>query len=869
MAQHVGSKFVAIDFHVHTPGSTDYKDKSATASDIVAEALKKGLGGIVITDHNTTCWIDLVRDAAKDSGLIVFPGFEINAQGGHILGIFDPMADIAQIETSLIEAGISKPNFGKENSIGNDITSVFYAIEKNGGICVGAHVDGPKGFLTTIEQGAAKEKYFKDPNLKAIEIVDTDKKDDWVAGKIYNRAIACVQGSDAHSLAGIGTKHTHVKTQHLNLEGLRLAFSEPKLRIQLQHEYEPKKIPFIKSLSVSQGFLSGHKFEFNPGLNCLVGSAGSGKSTILEFLRFGLDQISSLDQVADDVKGKLKDLAGVGCDIIIELVLDAGETVVVKRHFDDLYNSIYVHKMPNGEVLEVDVSDIFPIHAYSQGEAISIARNPLAQLDLIDKHIKDSISQYQDEIKQAYEELNNQVEGIIRLEAKTKDKQSTEAGFNTTKERIKLLNDELTQLEEARKSPVIREHNLWIAEKNYLTSLVKSFAETKQEIEQGMSSISLSSSRISIPQDATPNKTVVDECDNLARQLDTIQEQAKKLMLDKVEAVEKLVRSKASIWKEKYQTHDAEYQSLQMEQRTSRLSEINNELEKLRTRQQELVYKKESIKKAEEALLSTFQRRKTLLASIKDKKERIRVLREKKAKEFVRQIGDTISLKLIADGNKKEYEQLITEIFKGTHARGMSEKISKIEASKLFDLIVNNSVKTIATLAEIDERWASTLVEQVKGQPSFLYQLQTVEIEDLLEIGFRIGHGIYKPLEKLSSGQKATVIVLLTMVEGKYPIIFDQPEDALYTPFIYTEVVKTLREGKDQRQFILATHNSNIAVAGDSDYSIVIDGSSNSTSVEATGGLEDNDTKKLMLLHLEGGREALISRIQKFGIRDQ
>ena len=169
----------------------------------------------------------------------------------------------------------------------------------------------------------------------------------------------------------------------------------------------------------------------------------------------------------------------------------------------------------------------------------------------------------------------------------------------------------------------------------------------------------------------------------------------------------------------------------------------------------------------------------------------------------------------------------------------------------------------------VGERWSSTLIDQVKANPSFLYRLQTVEIEDLLEIGFKVGRGIYKPLEKLSSGQKATVIVLLTMVEGKYPIIFDQPEDALYTPCIYTEVVKTLREGKDQRQFILATHNSNIAIAGDSDYSIVIDGSSNSTSVEATGGLEDYETKSLMLLHLEGGKEAFISRKQKFGIREQ
>lgn len=42
------------------------------------------------------------------------------------------------------------------------------------------------------------------------------------------------------------------------------------------------------SLNVTGGFLAGVELEFADGLNCLIGGRGAGKTTALEFLRFGL-----------------------------------------------------------------------------------------------------------------------------------------------------------------------------------------------------------------------------------------------------------------------------------------------------------------------------------------------------------------------------------------------------------------------------------------------------------------------------------------------------------------------------------------------------------------------------------------------------
>ena len=70
------------------------------------------MDAILVADHNDLEWIDPLRNAAKDKPLTIFPGVEINAQGGHILALFDPRVDIAVVETALIEAGIKKADCG-------------------------------------------------------------------------------------------------------------------------------------------------------------------------------------------------------------------------------------------------------------------------------------------------------------------------------------------------------------------------------------------------------------------------------------------------------------------------------------------------------------------------------------------------------------------------------------------------------------------------------------------------------------------------------------------------------------------------------------------------------------------------------------
>jgi histidinol phosphatase-like PHP family hydrolase len=865
-----GSRFWKLDLHVHTPASTDFNDKDATPNDVVNAALAAGLQAMAVTDHNSPNWIELIRAVAFHTDLTVFPGFEVNTQGGHVLAIFDPSTKIEVIETALIESGIPKPRWADNEIVGHDIATALAAIDRNGGLAVAAHADGPKGFLTAIGQGIARIQVYKNPHLSALELTSEHKRSDFLDGKVpgYDRPMACIQGSDAHSLAEIGKRFVYLRMHGATIEGLRQACAEPLLRIRLAADYSSPEYARIERISVDRGFLQGEEIRFNPSLNCLVGGAGSGKSTVIEFLRFALDQISAVEPIAQDAVGKLRDLAGTGATISVDVILDSGDRLRISREFDEDTNPIRITELSTGDEIEAaDVRSLFPVHAYSQGEVVSISRNPLAQLELIDSHI--AMSQYQSDVSSAYQALSRQTEGLVKLEAITRDRDGVVKQIAAIVAMANRLTSELESLEQAQKSIVVASHQHWVAEEAYFRGLLAVIEPTRSSIKEVVQSMELPLLDVPLPSEATPSKDLLQRCVQAASDLEQARSDAEEVLLQRLGAVQKEIHAIYSEWQKTYESHMHEYEMLEVDKKSARAAQINAQLSSHRKNLQNLNAKLKSIDAADRTLQNQLKERNRLLDLIKDCKARIFALRDKKAKEIAKEIGDIIALALIPDGNRSRHAQVLTQVLQGTYApRPVVERIAAaFRPMDLAALLRMDDARAIDDESDVGVKWAQALVDQVHAHPGFLYEIEGTSVEDRIEISFKVALGEYRTLEKLSTGQKATVIVLLTMVEGNNPIIFDQPEDALYTPSIYTDVVKALRREKDQRQFILATHNPNIAVGGDADLGIVLEGTSTQASVQAAGGLDDEVTQGLLLWHLEGGEQALRSRSVKFGLR--
>ncbi|MCY3994416.1 MAG: hypothetical protein OXF50_24545 [Caldilineaceae bacterium] len=128
-----------------------------------------------------------------------------------------------------------------------------------------------------------------------------------------------------------------------------------------------------------------------------------------------------------------------------------------------------------------------------------------------------------------------------------------------------------------------------------------------------------------------------------------------------------------------------------------------------------------------------------------------------------------------------------------------------------------------------------------------------------------------QPLEDLSTGQKATAVLLLLLLESGAPLLVDQPEDDLDNRFITEGIVPRMCEDKQRRQFIFSTHNANIPVLGDAELIVRLSAAGEAASGRArvapehTGSVDSRPVRELVEEILEGSREAFETRRWKYG----
>jgi predicted metal-dependent phosphoesterase TrpH len=199
----------AIDPHVHSFFSVDAADDPR---DLIAAAKKRGLDGIVITDHDACrahaycVEYGLARTDGKPvDGFLVVPGMEVSSADGHILCI-----------------GASIPPM-----IGVPADIVCAAIRDAGGEPVPAHpFDHWRSGL-----GAGR---LRELSLHAIEVFNaavSSRKFNVSAGNFArSNGLAGTAGSDAHHASAVGVSRTHFDTSELSVEAVVNAIRSGSIR---------------------------------------------------------------------------------------------------------------------------------------------------------------------------------------------------------------------------------------------------------------------------------------------------------------------------------------------------------------------------------------------------------------------------------------------------------------------------------------------------------------------------------------------------------------------------------------------------------------------------------------------------------------
>ncbi len=120
----------------------------------------------------------------------------------------------------------------------------------------------------------------------------------------------------------------------------------------------------------------------------------------------------------------------------------------------------------------------------------------------------------------------------------------------------------------------------------------------------------------------------------------------------------------------------------------------------------------------------------------------------------------------------------------------------------------------------------------------------------------------FKELKTTSAGQKADAILAFLLCSGSEPLIIDQPEDDLDKNLI----VKQIRQNQNKRQFIIATHNPNIVVNGNSDLVNILKFKNGLVTLHQKGGLDEIEIRNEICNIMEGGREAFENRYKRIAL---
>lgn len=92
------------------------------------------------------------------------------------------------------------------------------------------------------------------------------------------------------------------------------------------------------------------------------------------------------------------------------------------------------------------------------------------------------------------------------------------------------------------------------------------------------------------------------------------------------------------------------------------------------------------------------------------------------------------------------------------------------------------------------------------------------------------------------------------------PVIIDQPEENLDSRYIYKNLVEQLRQLKEKRQIIIATHNSTLVTNSLSENVIIMDSDGEYGWISKYGYALSPPIKKEILSILEGGEDSFKHR---------
>lgn len=869
-------RWTAVDLHNHSPMSHDFSgDRSTALEDAVRHLQETPVDIVMFTDHQRLPDRDFVESLAKQTGKTILRGCEFNVFVDawdkptdkvnkniffHLLVGFDPDANESPDYwfTHLHkECRNATRNIGGTNVTGfiDPTEHICGLLKDSGAIAIPAHLHtrGDATKSRSVDDIYTVPEFLRlaKEHFSALEVTDLKTAAYFDGNHAETNFLhkTCIRSSDAHQVTSIGRRMTYVQME-------RPIFSELKAGLELPFRVtlEPPLIAdsYIHGINIRGQFFPDLWLSLSPHCNAFIGVKGSGKTSVLECLRFALgSQVP--ESRKDEVDAHLRHILGEAGSVQVLVKRADGVKVLVERTFSNpdrfrmTFEDDRVKEVRSAEAL------MFPSYVLGWHEIEQAATEPR-----IRKVYLNTIAGLE-QIRQLQEDTDRYTSEIRRLHEQAARRYGQFRAYHDQVSRLEDLRAGLQVLGDERLIELRDEYETAIRQRQATIELAAKLRKAKDNVRErgAVFSLQLDSQ---VFYGSSPLAEVAKNAASIVKSLkghvEKFVEVQEERLDSAISSAEDFAQELQRLFGEFSAAYEAKVQSLSPKQRNL-LESHRKVLEDTRALP-ELIALKDGVRAEVEVLLSQLVNTCLNVAEALDKQTNLR----------------TEKVNLLNEELKKYDVRLgVAPLSRNTIFEDLSQR-STAGANVFMEIqsLSPNEKRHHRRLAQAYRRLKEDLVDGYRlffESHEFAGYLGAFE-EDDLSIGLKVGKADqeYSPIDELSAGQRCTAVfpLLLRLQEG--PLIVDQPEDNLDNRHIAQSIAPAILKDKRTRQIAFTSHNANLVVLADCELIAMFEGLGSTGKIEEQGFLctsVSNITQRVIDI-LDGGDTALKLRYQKYGV---
>lgn len=601
----------------------------------------------------------------------------------------------------------------------------------------------------------------------------------------------------------------------------------------------------IERVQIEEGFLDGLDVSFAQGLNVIIGERGTGKTSLIELIRFCLGVQGYTPESTKRSLNHALSILGSG-QVTVTLSDGNHEILVTRTASDDSPRASAPYVRPvifsQTEIETVGLQAqgrLRLLDSFSNGHKQTDARESEAASEVR------SLTAEADALRREIDELARQVEEIPDLDkqiAELAPKEQELAKISAT------ANAKIQQLDAVSAD---------IAASAVGVGAIERFHQTISKWQASLSFPPSAGPAIEEwPEGAGPDPLV--QCRaNVERAKEHVDRALKELNIAMTETVAHLqfsLNNKLGI-EDHARRLRKEVESLQ-----AGAGAIARQSQQFRERKAQLESLKSVLVHRRKTLKSLLDRRSTALEKLDSIREQRFSTRNKVAAELSETLGPRIRVRVSRAGQFEAFVATIADVLRGSGLRYnelASTLASNISPRELLEAADRNDFDLIAEVTEITKDRAARALAQLRE--SDLGALATVVVDDTVTLQLLDGSD-YKSIGQLSTGQRCTVVLPLVLRHSDRILVVDQPEDHIDNAFIADTLIVSLLARSTNSQIIFSTHNANIPVLGNADRVIQLGSDGRRGFPLLASNLDDSSIVKAITTVMEGGTEAFKRR---------